>query len=66
MSFGLFPYHLNWILTDGYGYAFVIAGIFCGVGMTSNLLLIRFWFCGKSIRRWTAARQLGQVTLELS
>jgi len=59
ISFGLGSFLLDWILSDGY--AVVIAGIFCGVVLANNLLLIPFWFYGKSIRRWTATSWLGRL-----
>ncbi|RDL29906.1 MFS general substrate transporter [Venustampulla echinocandica] len=57
ISFGMGLKLLDWILERGF--AVVIAGAFGAVLLANNLLLPVFWFCGKSIRRYTANSWLG-------
>ncbi|KAJ5153068.1 MFS transporter [Penicillium canariense] len=59
ISFGMGSYLLDWILTRGY--ATVISGIFGGVVLANNLMVIVFLLFGKRIRRWTARSWLGKL-----
>ncbi|KAJ5377652.1 MFS transporter [Penicillium cataractarum] len=59
ISFGMGSYLLDWILTRGY--AVVISGIFGGVLLVNNLMVIVFILFGKRIRRWTAQSWLGRL-----
>lgn len=59
ISFGMGSYLLDWILARGY--AVVISGIFGGVLLANNLMVVVFVVFGKRIRRWTAASWLGRL-----
>lgn len=59
ISFGMGSYLLNWILENGY--AVVISGIFCGVLLANNLMVIVFMIWGKRIRAWTSKSWLGRL-----
>jgi hypothetical protein len=59
ISFGMGSYLLDWILSRGY--AVVISGIFGGVLLANNLMVIVFMIFGKRIRRWTAHSWLGKL-----
>ncbi|CAI7663547.1 unnamed protein product [Penicillium manginii] len=59
ISFGMGSYLLDWILSRGY--AVVISGIFGGVLLVNNLMVIVFLVWGKRIRRWTALSWLGRL-----
>ncbi|OKP15099.1 hypothetical protein PENSUB_2247 [Penicillium subrubescens] len=59
ISFGMGSYLLDWILSRGY--AVVISGIFGGVLLANNLMVIVFILFGKRIRRWTAHSWLGKL-----
>lgn len=59
ISFGMGSYLLDWILARGY--AVVISGIFGGVLLANNLMVVVFVLFGKRIRRWTAASWLGRL-----
>ncbi|GJJ08948.1 hypothetical protein Clacol_003168 [Clathrus columnatus] len=48
ISFGMGLFLLDWVLQDGY--AVVIAGVFVGVLLFNNFLLLVFMFFGKKIR----------------
>lgn len=52
ISFGMGLRLLDWVLERGY--AVVIGGIFVGVLLANNLMLLVFMGWGKDIRRWTA------------
>ncbi|KAJ5820085.1 MFS transporter [Penicillium riverlandense] len=59
ISFGMGSFLLDWILTRGY--AVVISGIFGGVLLANNLMVVVFVLWGKPIRRWTAQSWLGKM-----
>jgi hypothetical protein len=59
ISFGMGVNLLEWILKNGY--IVVISGIFCGVLLANNLLLVVFMIWGKSIRKWTANSWLAKL-----
>ncbi|KAJ6031025.1 hypothetical protein N7540_001757 [Penicillium herquei] len=59
ISFGMGSYLLDWILERGY--AVVISGIFGGVLLANNLMVVIFVLFGKRIRRWTASSWLGRL-----
>ncbi|KAJ5909788.1 hypothetical protein N7504_004431 [Penicillium tannophilum] len=59
ISFGMGSYLLDWILNRGY--AVVISGIFGGVLLANNLMVIVFVLFGKRIRIWTANSWLGRL-----
>lgn len=57
ISFGMGLHLLDWILKQGY--AVVIGGVFVGVLLFNNLLLLVFMFFGKKIRILTSRTWLG-------
>lgn len=59
ISFGMGSYLLDWILNRGY--AVVISGIFGGVLLANNLMVVVFVLFGKRIRIWTANSWLGRL-----
>jgi hypothetical protein len=59
ISFGMGFSLLDWILKDGY--ATVIAGIFCGVLLANNLVLIVFMLFGKRIRVFMSRTWLAKL-----
>ncbi|EJT99333.1 MFS transporter [Dacryopinax primogenitus] len=59
IAFGMAIYLLDWILQ--YGFAVMIAGVFTGLLLANNLLLLVFMIWGKRIRVWTSKTWLAQV-----
>ncbi|KIW85606.1 hypothetical protein AYO21_05792 [Fonsecaea monophora] len=59
ISFGFGFKILDWILESGY--VTIIAGVFCGVLMANNLMLLVFMFFGKKIRIATSKTWLAQM-----
>lgn len=58
ISFGMGLYLLDWVIE--HGYLIMIAGIFGGVLLANNLLLLIFMFFGKKIRIWTSRSFVGR------
>ncbi|KAH6844591.1 major facilitator superfamily domain-containing protein [Chaetomium sp. MPI-CAGE-AT-0009] len=59
ISFGMGLDLLSWVLQ--YGYAVMIAGVFCAVVLVNNLALVVFMLWGKRIRRFMATTWLARV-----
>ncbi|KAL4796894.1 major facilitator superfamily domain-containing protein [Aspergillus venezuelensis] len=60
ISFGMGSYLLSWV--ERRGYAVVIAGVFCGVAVLNNLMIVVFWVWGKRIRVATGRGWLGGLS----
>ncbi|KAI0835445.1 MFS general substrate transporter [Hypoxylon sp. FL0890] len=59
VSFGLGFGVLDWVME--YGYATIIAGVFGGVFLANNLMLILFMLRGKQIRRFMSTSWLAKL-----
>lgn len=59
VSFGLGYGVLDWVMEKGY--ATIIAGVFGGVFLANNLMLIVFMLWGKRIRRFMSTSWLGEL-----
>ncbi|KAI0172602.1 MFS general substrate transporter [Hypoxylon sp. FL1284] len=59
VSFGLGYGVLDWVMEKGY--ATIIAGVFGGVFLANNLMLIVFMLWGKRIRRFMSTSWLGRL-----
>ncbi|EED12426.1 conserved hypothetical protein [Talaromyces stipitatus ATCC 10500] len=59
ISFGMSLYVLDWVMQRGY--VVVISGIFCGILLANNLIVVIFMIFGKRIRRYTSRSWLGRL-----
>ncbi|CAI6342549.1 unnamed protein product [Periconia digitata] len=59
ISFGMGIYLLDWVLEHGFGVT--IAGIFAGVLLANNLVLVVFMVCGKRVRVFMAGTWLARL-----
>lgn len=59
ISFGMSLNILDWVLQNGY--VNMIAGVFCGILMANNLMVIVFMIWGKRIRKFMAGTWLARA-----
>lgn len=59
ISFGMGIGLIDWVVTNGY--AVMIAGVFCGLLLANNLVLIPFMLYGKKIRAFMAKTWLAKI-----